>query len=52
MRQKNFMVRMFSIDVGKIILEKDNFNGVIDSNKIVSLFNIVFFYDDEGKFFG
>jgi hypothetical protein len=42
---------MFSIDVGKIILEKDNFNGVIDSNKIVSLSNIVFFYDDEGEIF-
>lgn len=31
------MNKVYSIDVGEIVLEDKDFNGVIDSNKIASL---------------
>lgn len=51
MRQKLSMNKVCSIDVGEIVLEDKDFNGVIDSNKIVSLSHIYFFYDDEDEVF-
>ena len=51
MRQKLLMNKVCSINVGEIVLENKDFNGVIDSNKIESLSNIYFFYDDEDEVF-
>ena len=51
MRKKLLMNKVCSINVGEIVLENKDFNGVIDSNKIVSLSNIYFFYDDEDEVF-
>ena len=51
MRQKLLMNKVCSINVGEIVLENKDFNGVIDSNKIVSLSNVYFFYDDEDEVF-
>ena len=45
------MNKVCSINVGEIVLENKDFNGVIDSNKIESLSNIYFFYDDEDEVF-
>jgi hypothetical protein len=45
------MNKVCSINVGEIVLENKDFNGVIDSNQIVSLSNIYFFYDDEDEVF-
>jgi hypothetical protein len=51
MRKKLLMNKVCSINVGEIVLENKDFNGVIDSNKIESLSNIYFFYDDEDEVF-
>lgn len=45
------MNKVCSINVGEIVLEDKDFNGVIDSNKIVRLSHIYFFYDHEGEVF-
>ena len=51
MRQKLLMNKVCSINVGEMVLENKDFNGVIDSTKIISLSNIYFFYDDEDEVF-
>tara|TARA_B100001059_G_scaffold121738_1_gene121757 strand:- start:301 stop:888 length:588 start_codon:yes stop_codon:yes gene_type:complete len=51
MRQKLLMNKVCSINVGEMVLENKDFNGVIDSTKIISLSNIYFFYDDEDVVF-
>jgi hypothetical protein len=51
MRQKLLMNKVCSINVGEMVLGNKNFNGVIDSTKIISLSNIYFFYDDEDEVF-
>ena len=51
MRQKFLMTRMCSINVGEIVLDNKNFDGTIDLNKIVSLTNIIFFYDNDDEVF-
>jgi len=45
------MNKVCSINVGKIVLEDKGFNGVIHSDKIESLSNIYFFYDEEDEVF-
>ena len=45
------MNKVCSINVGEMVLENKDFNGVIDSTKIISLSSIYFFYDDEDEVF-